>query len=75
MQAVGEAEVVTLARSAWVGTHRWGAAVWSGDIPSTFDSLAISVRAGVSIALSGISHWTTDIGEYRSANQIRTACG
>jgi alpha-D-xyloside xylohydrolase len=29
---------------------------WSGDIPSTFESLAQQVRVGQNVAISGI-HW------------------
>jgi len=64
MQAAGEMDVVTLCRSAWAGSQRYGAAVWSGDIPSTFESLQIQVRAGLNIAMSGIPWWTTDIGGF-----------
>jgi alpha-D-xyloside xylohydrolase len=39
-------------------------ALWSGDIPATFDSLAAQVRAGLNVALSGIPWWTTDIGGF-----------
>jgi alpha-D-xyloside xylohydrolase len=64
MQAEGEDEIITLCRSAWVGSQKYGAAVWSGDIPSTFDALQAQVRAGMNISLSGISWWTTDIGGF-----------
>jgi alpha-D-xyloside xylohydrolase len=60
----GEADVVNLCRSAWAGSQRYGAAVWSGDIPSTFDALRKSVAAGLNIGLSGIPWWTTDIGGF-----------
>jgi len=64
MQAEGDPDVINLARSAWVGSQRYGAAVWSGDIPSTFESLQVQVRAGLNIGLSGIPWWTTDIGGF-----------
>jgi alpha-D-xyloside xylohydrolase len=60
----GEQEVLTLCRSAWAGSQRYGAAVWSGDIPSTFESLRVQVRAGLNMAMSGIPWWTTDIGGF-----------
>jgi alpha-D-xyloside xylohydrolase len=47
MRAEGESEVVLLCRSAWAGSQRFGAAVWSGDIHSTFESLQAQVRAGL----------------------------
>jgi alpha-D-xyloside xylohydrolase len=64
----GEQEVLTLCRSAWAGSQRYGAAVWSGDIPSTFESLRVQVRAGLNMAMSGIPWWTTDIGGFFEGN-------
>lgn len=64
MVSCGEEEVLTLCRSAWAGSQRYGAAVWSGDIPSTFESLRVQVRAGLNMAMSGIPWWTTDIGGF-----------
>jgi len=64
MRAEGEEEIITLCRSAWAGSQRYGAAVWSGDIQSTFEALQAQVRAGLNIGLSGIPWWTTDIGGF-----------
>jgi alpha-D-xyloside xylohydrolase len=64
LRATGEEEILTLCRSAWAGSQRYGAAVWSGDIPSTFDALRAQVRAGLNMGLSGIPWWTTDIGGF-----------
>jgi len=61
-------ETVLLCRSAWAGQQKYGAAVWSGDIAPTWDSLRAQVRAGLSIALSGIPWWTTDIGGFDGGN-------
>ncbi|HMK97567.1 MAG TPA: glycoside hydrolase family 31 protein, partial [Acidimicrobiales bacterium] len=60
----GEREVLMLCRSAWAGSQRYGSAVWSGDIPTTFESLRAQVRAGLNMAMSGIPWWTTDIGGF-----------
>ena len=68
LRAEGEEAVLTLCRSAWCGSQRVGAAVWSADIPSTFDSLRRQVPAGLNIALSGIPWWTTDIGGFHGGN-------
>ncbi len=64
MRSEGETEIITLCRSAWASSQRYAAAVWSGDIDSTFESLAKQVRAGLNIGLSGIPWWTTDIGGF-----------
>ncbi len=68
MQAQGETEILTLNRSAWAGSQRYGAAVWSGDIKADFESLAQQVRAGLSMAVSGIPWWTTDIGGFQGGD-------
>ncbi len=65
MKAEGEQDLVFLCRSAWAGSQRFGAAVWSGDIYSTFPSLRAQVKAGLNIGLSGIPWWTHDIGGFR----------
>jgi alpha-D-xyloside xylohydrolase len=68
MQAEGESEVISLVRSAWAGSQRYGAALWSGDIPTTFTALASQVRAGLSVAMSGLPWWTTDIGGFHGGD-------
>lgn len=64
MREAGEQTVLNLCRSAWAGSQHYGAAVWSGDIESTFEALQVQVRAGLNMALSGIPWWTTDIGGF-----------
>lgn len=64
----GEAEPLTLCRSAWAGSQRYGALVWSGDIETTWASLHASVCAGLNMALSGIPWWTTDIGGFHGGD-------
>jgi len=68
MAAEGETEIVSLSRSAWAGSQRHGAALWSGDIPCTFDSLRNQVKAGLNVAISGIPWWTTDIGGFEGGD-------
>ena len=68
LRGEGETEIVTLCRSAWAGSQRYGAALWSGDIPSTFEALQKQVRAGLNVGLSGIPWWTTDIGGFHGGN-------
>eukprot|EP01121_Diplochlamys_sp_Union-15-3_P010816 TRINITY_DN3075_c0_g2_i1.p1 TRINITY_DN3075_c0_g2~~TRINITY_DN3075_c0_g2_i1.p1 ORF type:complete len:673 (-),score=107.54 TRINITY_DN3075_c0_g2_i1:44-2062(-) len=68
LKSVGETDIIFLSRSAWAGSQRFGAAVWSGDIPSTFDELAKQIRVAQNMALSGIYWWTTDIGGYGGGN-------
>ena len=46
MAGEGEDEAVLLCRAAWSGSQRYGAAVWSGDIDSTFEDLRRQISAG-----------------------------
>jgi alpha-D-xyloside xylohydrolase len=68
LRAQGDDEIVCLVRSAWAGSQRFGAALWSGDIPATFASLRTQIRAGLSVAMSGIPWWTTDIGGFHGGD-------
>lgn len=64
----GEDEVLTLSRSAWAGSQRYGAAVWSGDIGTDFATLRRQLAAGLNMAMSGIPWWHTDIGGFHGGN-------
>jgi len=63
-----DGETVLLCRSAWAGHQKYPAAVWSGDIRPTWQSLNEQVRAGLSIAVAGIPWWTTDIGGFHGGD-------
>lgn len=62
--AMGREDIVTLIRGAYLGSQKYGALVWSGDIPSTFESLRHQVQAGLNMAMCGIPWWNTDIGGF-----------
>lgn len=64
----GETDVVSLVRCAWSGSQRYGALVWSGDIPSTFESFRTQIVCGLQMAMSGIPWWTTDIGGFHGGD-------
>jgi alpha-D-xyloside xylohydrolase len=68
LDSVGDTESVLLVRSGWAGTQRFGAAVWSGDIQSTWDALRLQVPAGLNMMVSGIPWWTSDIGGFFDAD-------
>lgn len=68
LTAAGEGEVVTLCRGAWAGSQRYGASIWSGDIPSTFESMRIQLAAGLNMAMSGIPWWNSDIGGFHGGD-------
>ncbi len=57
-------DAVNLLRCGWAGSQKYGNVIWSGDIPSTFDSFREQLQAGLNIGLAGIPWWTTDIGGF-----------
>lgn len=67
--SIGRAdEVCTLTRCAYLGSQKFGALVWSGDVPSTFESLECQVHAGLNFAMCGIPWWNTDIGGFHGGD-------
>ncbi len=64
MSETGIHDGIILVRSAWIGTQRLKAVVWSGDVPSTFESFRKQLIAGLHMAMCGIPLWTTDIGGF-----------
>ncbi|MES4904345.1 glycoside hydrolase family 31 protein [Streptomyces sp. NPDC000395] len=68
MAASGNTDGLSFSRSAWAGSQRYGTAVWSGDIGTDFAALRAQIAAGLSIGLSGIPWWTTDIGGFHGGD-------
>ena len=64
MKEIGRDDIVTLSRCAYLGAQKFGTLVWSGDIPSTFESLSAQVKSGLNMAMCGIPWWNTDIGGF-----------
>jgi alpha-glucosidase (family GH31 glycosyl hydrolase) len=59
-------QAVRFVRSGWIGTARCAPVVWGGD-PSVdwgFDGLRSVVTNGLTMGLSGVSRWGSDIGGY-----------
>lgn len=63
-QQMGQKDIVNLIRCAWVGSQKYGALVWSGDIMSTYEDFRKQICAGIHMGLCGIPWWTTDIGGF-----------
>lgn len=59
---------VNLLRSGWAGSQKYGNVLWSGDVPSSWESLRDQVMAGLNIGLAGIPWWNTDIGGFMEGN-------
>ncbi|MBR6701969.1 MAG: hypothetical protein IKI78_02375, partial [Clostridia bacterium] len=68
LKAIRDEEPVTLTRAAYLGSQKYGALVWSGDIHSSFKSLADQVKAGLNMSMCGIPWWNTDIGGFWGAD-------
>ena len=60
----GQEDIVNLVRCAWLGSQKYGALVWSGDIFSTYEDFRKQICAGLHMGLCGIPWWTTDIGGF-----------
>ena len=58
-----------LSRSAWLGTAKYGHAVWSGDTSSSWDNLALQIPTMLGAGLSGLGLWTSDLGGYSPTMQ------
>lgn len=59
----GADEAVVFARSATAGGQRFPVH-WGGDNRSSFESMAESLRGGLSLGLSGFGFWSHDIGGF-----------
>lgn len=68
MMNEGQEEIINLVRTAWVGSHKYGALVWSGDIDSSFESLRNQLQSGLNMGIAGIPWWTTDIGGFHGGD-------
>jgi alpha-D-xyloside xylohydrolase len=62
--AAGEKEVVTICRSSWAGSQRYGAAPAAHDILSSFEHLEEYMKAGLNLAMSGIPWGASEIGGF-----------
>lgn len=60
------AEMIHLARCGWAGNQKYSTLLWSGDVPSTFESLRDQIAAGLNVGLAGVPWWTTDIGGFET---------
>lgn len=59
----GEGDALVFARSATAGGGQFPVH-WGGDCTATFESMAESLRGGLSLGLSGFGFWSHDIGGF-----------
>jgi alpha-D-xyloside xylohydrolase len=65
----GEGEAALFARSATAGCQQFPVH-WGGDCHSTFESMAESLRGGLSLCLSGFGFWSHDIGGFEGTPPV-----
>ena len=63
----GRGEAVLFARSSYASGQRFPVH-WGGDCWSTFESMAESLRGGLSLSLSGFGYWSHDIGGFEGTS-------
>jgi alpha-D-xyloside xylohydrolase len=56
--------VFILTRSAFAGSQRYAASVWSGDIAARWSDMRDQIAAGIGFSMSGLPYWTMDIGGF-----------
>lgn len=64
LKSEGESDVILLPRAGWIGTWKYGASLWTGDIGSTMPILATSVKTVLSAQITGFGWMTIDGGGY-----------
>jgi alpha-D-xyloside xylohydrolase len=62
-EKLGRGQATVFARSATTGGQRFPVH-WGGDSTATFESMAESLRGGLSLCLSGFGFWSHDIGGF-----------
>jgi alpha-D-xyloside xylohydrolase len=62
-EKLGKGAAVVFARSATVGGQKYPVH-WGGDSSASFESMAESLRGGLSLGLSGFGFWSHDIGGF-----------
>lgn len=63
----GKGEAVLFARSATAGGQKFPVH-WGGDCWSDYESMAESLRGGLSLTMSGFGFWSHDIGGFESTS-------
>lgn len=59
----GRGEALVFARSATVGGQKFPVH-WGGDCSATYESMAESIRGGLSLSMCGFGYWSHDIGGF-----------
>ncbi len=62
-EKLGDASALVFARSAWSGSQQFPVH-WGGDCESRFESMAETLRGGLSLTSSGFGFWSHDISGF-----------
>ncbi|MBN8707157.1 MAG: DUF5110 domain-containing protein [Bacteroidetes bacterium] len=65
-----EKRVFILTRSSFAGQQRYSAALWSGDITSSWQVMRNQISGGLNVSMAGNPYWTSDIGGFISAHRF-----
>ena len=60
----GKDDILNLIRCVWVGSQRFGALCWSGDVESTFSEMKHQLINSVNMGAAGIPWWISDTGGF-----------
>ncbi|MCR5781422.1 MAG: glycoside hydrolase family 31 protein [Clostridia bacterium] len=63
-RAESDKRVYIMTRSGYAGQHRYGAAVWSGDISATWNTLKRQVHILQNYIATGEAYWNSDVGAF-----------
>lgn len=66
-ESKGESEAIVFARSATVGSQKFSVH-WGGDSTADYESMAESLRGGLSLSMSGFGFWSHDIGGFENTS-------
>ncbi len=72
-EAAPDQRAFILTRSGFAGQQRYAAAVWSGDISSTWTAMRAQITAGLGFCISGMPYWTMDTGGFSVPARFSTA--
>lgn len=63
-KTTNEKRVINLTRSAFLGQHRYGTIVWSGDVSATWETLAKQIPIAQNYVACGEAYWSSDAGGF-----------
>lgn len=63
-RAASDKRVFNMTRSGYPGQHRYGTAVWSGDISATWEVLKKQIHIMQNYIATGEAYWNSDVGGF-----------